>query len=199
MRTINQLVQEHDPMVTNTIDELFQSTKVSYIDKGKAWYYNANLKIKDIARNLQVDAKMVAETVAILSPFNLWENNLSDANRLLFSLKYERDQLESLTFTTFKSNVQKVIDMYDNGTDFEPTKTNMKTYAFSKNLMLDDKYVTLDRHMLRLIDFESIFGKTLTQKRYHEYGSSFFHVGAKYGLKAYELQAVLWERQRAES
>ena len=169
------------------------------VNSGKDWYIQANIFCKNVAHELNIETDLVAKVVAILSPFNLWDNNKNDAYKLLFALKYERENVGLLTFTTFRNNVQKAIDVYDGKIDFELTDTNMKTYSFYQNIMLNDKYVTIDRWMMRLLDFEKYFGKTLTKKRYVQFAESFMYVAWKNKLKGYELQAILWEQIRNEN
>lgn len=171
----------------------------TYLNDGMNWYKKANRQIKESAFDIGVDVDLYAKIVAILSPYNRWENNISDAYKLLFCLKYERDQLDKLTFTTFRNNVDKAVDVYDGKIDFVPTETNMKTYAFYRNLMLDSEYVTIDRHMINLIDFNKYFGKTLTSKRYNDYSLYFDIIARANNIEPYELQAIFWEYVRNEN
>jgi len=170
-----------------------------YKNNGLNWYKKANRQIKESAIDLNVDIDLYAKIVAILSPYNRWENNISDAYKLLFCLKYERDQLQKLTFTTFKNNVEKAIDVYDGKVDFIMTDTNMKTYSFYRNLMLDSNYITIDRHMIKLLDFNKYFGKTLTSKRYNEYSILFHEIANEFEIEPYEIQAIFWEYARNEN
>jgi len=170
-----------------------------YKNNGLNWYKKANRQIKESAIDLNVDIDLYAKIVAILSPYNRWENNISDAYKLIFCLKYERDQLQKLTFTTFKNNVEKAIDVYDGKIDFIMTDTNMKTYSFYRNLMLDSNYITIDRHMIKLLDFNKYFGKTLTSKRYNEYSILFHEIANEFEIEPYEIQAIFWEYARNEN
>lgn len=185
--------------VNTIVEKYLDSVEPKNIQSGANWYAQANRFCKDVAHEIGVDVDLVAKVVAILSPFNLWENNKMDAYKLLFALKYERETVGLLTFTTFRNNVKKAIDLYDGKIDFELTDTNMKTYSFYKNLMLDSNYVTIDRWMLRILDFEKYFGKTLTKKRYVQFAESFLYVAHKRNMHAYELQAILWEQIRNEN
>lgn len=185
--------------VNAILEKLYDNTLPKYKYSSKDWYKKANVFCKNVAHELNIETDLVAKVVAILSPFNLWDNNKNDAHKLLFALKYERETVGLLTFTTFRNNVQKAIDVYDGKIDFELTDTNMKTYSFYQNIMLNDKYVTIDRWMMRLLDFEKYFGKTLTKKRYIEFAKSFMYVAWKNKLKGYELQAILWEQIRNEN
>ena len=170
-----------------------------YKNSGLNWYQKAHRQIKECAMDIGVDVDLYAKIVAILSPYNRWENNISDAYKLIFCLKFERDQLEKLTFTTFKNNVEKAIDVYDGKVDFELTDTNMKTYSFYRNLMLDSNYVTIDRWMLKLLDFNKYFGKTLTSKRYNEYSILFHEIANEFEIEPFEIQAIFWEYARNEN
>jgi hypothetical protein len=170
-----------------------------YKNNGLKWYQKANRQIKESAMDIGVDVDLYSKIVAILSPYNRWENNISDAYKLLFCLKFERDQLEKLTFTTFRNNVEKAIDVYDGKVEFELTDTNMKTYSFYRNLMLDSNYVTIDRWMLKLLDFNKYFGKTLTSKRYNEYSLLFHDIANEFEIEPYEIQAIFWEYARNEN
>lgn len=171
----------------------------NYMSDGITWYEKAHKQIKESSHDLNVSIDMFAQIVAILSPYNRWENNISDAYKLLFCLKYERDQLDKLTFTTFKSNVDKAVKVFDGIQEFIMTDSNMKTYSFYKNLMLDSNYVTIDRHMLNLIDFEKYFGKSLTSKRYNDYSIYFDMIASEHNLEPYEVQAIFWEYKRNEN
>ena len=170
-----------------------------YKNNGLNWYKKAHRQIKESAMDIGVDVDLYAKIVAILSPYNRWENNISDAYKLIFCLKYERDQLQKLTFTTFKNNVEKAIDVYDGKVDFIMTDTNMKTYSFYRNLMLDSNYITIDRHMMKLLDFNKYFGKTLTSKRYNEYSILFHEIATEFEIEPFEIQAIFWEYARNEN
>lgn len=185
--------------VNKILSDYVDRVEPENIESGVNWYRNAYKWCREIAYEIGVSTEMVAKVVAILSPFNVWENNKMDAYKLLFALKYERETVGLLTFTTFRNNVQKAIDVYDGKVDFVLTDTNMKTYSFYQNLILNKNYVTIDRWMMRIIDFEKYFGKTLTQKRYKQFAESIMYVAMQKGLKGYELQAILWEQIRNEN
>lgn len=185
--------------VNKILSDYVDRVEPENIESGVNWYRNAYKWCREIAYEIGVTPEIVCKVVAILSPFNVWENNKMDAYKLLFALKYERETVGLLTFTTFRNNVQKAIDVYDGKVDFVLTDTNMKTYSFYQNLLLNKNYVTIDRWMMRIIDFEKYFGKTLTQKRYKEFASCIMYVAMQRGLKGYELQAILWEQIRNEN
>jgi len=190
-------LKKMDYKLIETIDQAVAGLDHKTINEGIEWYPEANKKIRRIAHSLALPSSVVAETVSILSPFQVWESNIEEAHKLLFSLKYEPDQLEKLTFTTYRSNVEKAIRVYRKEEVMNQDKGGFKTFAFAHNLLLKDQYVTIDRHMLKLVDIEKFFGtKSLTKKTYFAYAEAIKKVAKKYNLKGYEVQASLWLKLR---
>lgn len=187
-------------LLIKQVEDTFLSLDSDIIKEGIAWYPQANKKVREVAHSLNLPVKLVAEVVSILSPAQLWENNVAEAHKLLFSLKYEPEQIEKLTFTTYRSNVEKAIRVYNKEQVLNDEKSGFKTYSFAKNLLLDSSRVTIDRHMLKIADIEKLLNvKSLTKKAYGEFEEAIQKVAKKYSLKGYELQAMLWLKLRDEA
>ena len=177
----------------NRINKALSEVSQEDITNGSGFYQRHHREIKAGASELDVDVDLYAKTVSILSPYNTWENNIADAHRLLFALKYEPEQLDRLTFTTFRANVDKAIAVFRGEKELTGGQTAMKTFGFYRNLMLDPEHVTIDRHMLKLVDLEKDYGiKSLTARAYHDIADHFRFVAKKHGIKPFELQAILW-------
>lgn len=184
-------------LLIKEIENIFLKLDPEVIQEGIKWYPDANKKIREVAHSLELPVKLVAEVVSILSPAQLWENNVAEAHKLLFSLKYEPEQIDKLTFTTYRSNVEKAIRVYNKEQVLTDEKSGFKTYSFAKNLLLDSSRVTIDRHMLKIADIEKLLNvKSLTKRAYSDFEEGILKVAKKYSLKGYELQAALWIHAR---
>lgn len=178
------------------LKETYETLNPEHIIHGHEWYDNAYKLIKIYSDDLRVKPEEFATVTSILSPFNPWERNIVDASKLIFAVKYEPEQLEKLTFTTFKNNVRKAIGYIKGEVMLEYSGAN-KTYSFAKNLLLNPDYVTIDSHLLKLVDMQETFGvKTLTERAYNEYSETVKKVSKGYFLHGYQFQASLWLHAR---
>jgi len=163
---------------------------------GERWYSEARLKAQHIAHSAGIDLATAADVVSILSPANEWNNNVSEALKLAFSYKKEPEQLELLTFVTYKNNVRKAIQRLKGHPVLKGAeKTAPKTYRFAQNIKGDLDPVTIDRHMLRCFNFPE--GENLNYGSYmyiEEAVQNYAHKRTEWTPA--QLQAILWTVQR---
>lgn len=178
--------------------DIYSKVETRDISDGLSWYDQANEKIRIYANSLDIDPKLFAEIVSILSPSTVWEKNLDQAYDLVSKLKTEREEVGKLVFNTYKHNVTKAIELYDGKLTLnEDKKSGMKTYNFARNLLLDTAAVTIDRQMLKLLDTNEYFGtSTLTYKTYYQYADVIKKLSSHIGILPYQLQASLWLHAR---
>jgi hypothetical protein len=163
---------------------------------GERWYNEARLKAQHIAHSAGIDLATAADVISILSPANEWTNNVQEALKLAFSYKREPQQLELLTFVTYKNNVNKAIQRLKGHPVLKgASKTAPKTYRFAKNIQGDEEPVTIDRHMLRAVNFPE--GEGLNLGSYLHMEEAFQDYAAtRTDWTPAQLQAIIWTVQR---
>jgi hypothetical protein len=152
------------------------------LNYGKNWYkdnknYILNLVCSYPFNQFNIDYRVYAAIVSILSPSNKWTNNLSDAYFLVgrfYGLITETEY----KYYTYSSNVKKAIRLLetyqnnkDKNLDFIITEffnqKSQKTLNFYFNLIdpENNNFFTIDRHMLKISNY---YKNSLTQKQYLE-------------------------------
>lgn len=181
---------------------------------GKNWYLDAIKQAIRIEENSKSRGRLstteLALIVSILSPANRWERNLIDLQSLLdyyFSARYLYG--ERPKFTTYSANVTKALDLLKTRSKFDVLdrwygsglrdwiQNNMKapkTFNFFKNLVdqSDNKYFTIDRHILKIAGFET---KQISTKQYQLIQDTYFDYWESLeglNLSFPQFQAVLW-------
>lgn len=174
----------------------YQTINPKLKKRSAIWYDIANLKAEEISNKHKVCFAKVCGVISALSPMNEWNNNLAEAEKLIF-MHINQIPYTEITFKTFLSNVGKATQILDLE---EPCpneiskilygKVGYKTYNFFWNIYQpnDENFVTIDRHML------TYFGKeVITSKRmYDKMKQRLIDASNKLGLIPQQLQAILW-------
>lgn len=168
-----------------------ESTKETK-ENGLKWYDNANYFCEYVAHNnIRANKDTFAKVVSCLSPSVKWETNKEDAKKLLLHfLTYK--SIDSFKVSTYNSNKQKAWQILQEQRDL--TEVSLKTYAFYRNIMLDENYITIDRWHLRAC-FKSEL-KSLTALKYRQVESLTLECAKEIGIKGYQFQAIVWEHIR---
>lgn len=96
------------PITHGNILAVFFSASEAEIQEGKAWYDQANLTCKEIAKRFNISTNQVAAIVAALSPNNRWHRNISDAESLIKVHSASGDP-NSVKVGTYSKNKEKAI------------------------------------------------------------------------------------------
>ena len=171
---------------------LYNQATVEEIEKGLAWYYEANLYARQLASDYFVEPSVAASVISCLSPFVTWEANKKDAKRFLSGYHNGLDIMERVRVGTFNNNKRRAMLCLTN-LDGVMTGKAPKTYAFYRNIMLDSRHVTIDRHAYKaLVGKQRAGGESITLKRYRAAEATYKDTADSLGLKGYELQAIVW-------
>jgi hypothetical protein len=176
------------------------------IYQGENFYPLAHFAATETARNCRMSISCVADVTAILSPFNKWNDNQQQAAALCFAHAYNRDPDEraaaiaKIPFTTFPANVEKAVrrlqnNMNEKGTGpfISPLKAP-KTYSFSENIQGRLRMVTVDRWILRAINYPS---DTITHLEYTRICKVFQnYADTRTDYEPATLQAIVWSTVR---
>ena len=172
---------------------LFNVTNHNERIKGINWYKDAHEWCKVTAQNYNLSVDTVAKVLSILSPANRWNRNKIETHGLIEAWT-NGFNIDELTFCTYPSNVIKAVEVLAGIKDLEPK--SLKTYAFYKNIMLDENFITVDRWHLRILFYKPL--KSLTNARYKDIQDITIKLANSLGLKGYEFQSIIWEKARTQ-
>lgn len=196
MSISKNLVKLHESADSTTIivpDGTVSGTLRTAKEHGREWYESANLSLQAIDTTHDIDTK--CSVCAILSPACSWDINLRDASNVLQRIE---NNYPIGRVSTYGANLRKAIRVIKGEEFFKPLRTNLKTYSFYRNLMLDKDYVTIDRHAIKALIGSNTPGSIKLSKSRYMAAVKAYQDTAKYlGYdKTYEFQAVIWLVQR---
>ena len=189
-----KLTKYRQTQIRKNLQSIYKTTTKQEQRNGKQWYKTANSLALEIAQATgnAYTLETVAEVISALSPRNKWERNILDAQNVLTAHQNGVHPKE-INVCTFNGNKAKAFDIAQG---FDRIKeTAKKTFAFTKNILLDGDFVTVDIWHLR-----ACFGTTittgLTPKAYETIERITIQEANKLGLTGYEFQAIIWEKIR---
>lgn len=160
------------------------------VQKGVNWYKDANSFAVKLSQKYGYSVEQVAQTISILSPQTDWETNKNNAEKAL-QVHSNGIFVSMLKIYATKAQKERVQALLDGGYTIPPTA--QKTYAFYRNIMLDDSYVTIDRHAIKAAFGITQGGSVSISKNYYNMATEAYNkVANTMSLTGYELQAVLW-------
>lgn len=168
--------------------ESSKSTK----QKGLDWYVKAHEICWRLATKHRIPVVKVAGVMAALSPSNKWERNIIDTESLIVLgekakvCTYGKNKEKALAIMALPDCLPSAVDAILQGP---------KITAFFRNIYrpLADGHVTLDRWALRAVDMDKV---SLTAKRRAEILQAYREAAQDVGVRAHELQAIVWEQIR---
>jgi hypothetical protein len=189
MRT--SIVPEHLEKMKQLTEKLYQKANSDQFRRGMTWYKNCSDQLDILANRYKVDYKKVAAMFAALSPAVSVERNFFEVELLLICLTTNED-FKNFNFTTYGNNVQKAANIYFSKDEPDVFFNKIsKTYNFYLNLTNYSNAVTIDRHILSALEFNTHY-KALTPQRYKDLVGLFQDLSAKFKCKPRQLQAVVW-------
>lgn len=175
----------------NNILSVYNLATEQDIEEGKAWYQEARLFCRGMARKHGVSLDVVIATLSALSPRNKWAQNLKDVDTVLTAHNAGLGP-EAVKVGTFGRNKEKAFTIIREG---KPAlaRTSNKTAAFFDNIRNPESHeVTVDIHAFSIFFGFRAEPSTLTDKQYDTIVSAYRLAAKRVGLKPYELQAVTW-------
>lgn len=164
------------------------------IQDGMGWYKEAQETARMYARLYGVSGEVAAGVISALSPNNKWERNKMDAATILEVVAAGGDAM-NVKVCTYTANKMKAIAIAKG--DEKILKKSPKTYAFARNVgELDEKFVTIDKWHLRACQTTSLESEKCAEQctplQYEKIQEATLEVAEEYGIKGYELQAIVW-------
>ena len=102
----------------------------------------------------------------------------------------------------YPANVNKAQRIFNGENPFD-VLGGMKVRSFFHNLLLDDSFVTVDRHAISIALYgldKTRSGSTVaTDKAYVAISNAYRNVAEKHGLPAYVVQSVTWTFKAANN
>lgn len=175
------------------IENILLNATSQQVHDGKIWYKRLNRFCRDLGEKYNQPTWKVAAIMSALSPRTSFANNIHDTESLL---KNGKDAY--LKSPLFRKKAVKILECstYGEVDALFNEKTGRKTLSFWDNMSnLESERATIDVHMIRCLGIEG----SLTDKKYREAEKAIQDHACKFGLKPYQLQAILWCVVRGES
>ena len=164
-----------------------QATSYEY-KQGLNWYNDARLLCEKLSARYDVTVYQVAQVISVLSPQKKWDTNKLEVEALFLEV-FEGIKPSFGFFATKKQLIEckEII----NGKFTIPPK-RIKTWSFADNIAYSEsEQVTIDRHALRVVyDDKTAKIDKVTLTQYKEAREAYRKIAIKYGLKAYQVQAI---------
>ena len=180
----------------NNLVDILDRTPEDTFNSAKYWYYRENKWLNKVADYYDREPKNMAEIIARLSVRNKWIRNKIDAQKICISRKWNISENDTIVCTpnTHKYKAFKIYDYKEN----IPTSA-LKIYSFYNNLLLNDKYVTIDVWQKRaLLNEYNVDKFTPNKVEYKQLEDLHIKLAKEYNLKGFELQSIIWTQKRNE-
>lgn len=191
--------------MVNNILSIYAKSNSSEMTYGFNWYKIANNEAKKLAKKYShklfnpfvSDIEIVCGIIAALSPACAWQQNLIDAESVLKNGKNAK-------VCTYGQNLKKAINILNSKTE-SPLHFlgGFKVKSFYHNLLLNDRFVTIDRHAIRIAKTEITDSNDKRIKNIFSAWNQYRLVAKSYRIAAglldiepYQLQAITWVTYR---
>jgi len=154
------------------------------VASGMSWYWEAHRRCKIHATRFKMPLYKFVAIVASLSPQKQWERNIDDA---VSYIKY-KGNCKLFATGVMLNKCKRILDAQEH--EIEGILKGNKITSFYNNIYKPFKSdrVTIDRHAIKSVDMQG----TLTDKKYKEISQAHVNVAQRIGIKAHELQAIIW-------
>ena len=190
-------------MISSNLMTLYGKASGDTIEEGKQWYQIAHEHAEEIAWTWNIIVPDAVAVIALLSPGVTWSTNIKDANNLIGMWRSGGQSAvvntRISTYGQFKHRAYLVLEGID---EFQETPTNKKTWAFYNNILNPhkDAYVTIDRHAYKaLVGAKYSGGVRISRKRYEAAARAYRDTAEHIGLKAHQLQAIIWLQYKLDN
>lgn len=171
-----------------------ESTEQERTD-GMLWYKEAQMFVKYCAEAYDIEPYKVAGVVSALSPNNKWERNKYDAVTVIKAHLADISPSD-VKVCTYNANKQKAFEILRGNTEI--TAKSPKTHSFAMNVgLMSPDHITIDKWHLRAcvtLPSDGIVDcmESCTSVQYRRLEALTADVAHSYGIKGYELQAIIW-------
>jgi len=175
----------------NKLLEHFKLASNTDLHHGMQWYRDAHNFCLKVAKWTRQPLFRVVGVMSALSPRNKWGRNKIDTIELIRKRKRGK-------YATFNNNRDKAIKILNAKDEKEVIAilSGMKTVSFYKNILRPYKNdtVTVDIWAMRSVGLDK-----LNRTSYNATQDAYRRVSNKLGIKAHELQAIIWSVVRQGS
>ena len=191
-RTIKETT---DKKIFNSLERWIESATPSQRQSGLNWYNEAQEWAKYLAETFGLDPYKTAAVISSLSPKSKWARNKVDAFNVCQAWKGGKTA-DDVTVCTYGANKRKAFAILDG--EAEITAKSPKTHAFAANVgLLAADFVTVDVWHIRACLCSPREGvkdsvESCTPAQYRRLEAITLKLARKYGLKGYEVQAIIW-------
>ena len=180
----------------NNLIDILERTPKDTFNSAKHWYYRENEWLNKVANYYDKEPENIAMITARLSVRNKWVRNKIDVQKVCISKKWNipRYKIKICTPNTHKN---KAYDIYEYQSVIN--RDALKIYSFYNNLLLNDKYVTIDVWQKRALLNKYNVDKFVPNKiEYKQLEDLHISLAENYNLKGFELQSIIWTQKRNE-
>jgi len=155
------------------------------------WYYSASDNVKELASDYEIDFRIAAAVVAVLSPGNKWKDNLLAAEKVI--KKFKNPSL-NIPINAYGKNVIKALKILETG-DVAYVKGPKVSVFFLSLVDPQSVLLVLDSHAIniwfgikRSLKQTPNIPKTIRQRMLDDYKTA----AEILGISLQSLQAVTW-------
>lgn len=179
--------------IQENTEAVYEMGTLTTATNAKHWYPNAHEYAIDFSRDYNKSIEITSAIISVLSPQKDWFHNLVLAKQFLDSggtkAGHTGTQVKKAKYIY---NLEETTPWLVN-TYIEIILGGQKTANFFHNILNpeDEKYVTIDSHMLQLMTGNMIV-KKITKKQYEFLKGEILKFAKRVGKLPSEVQAELW-------
>lgn len=183
--------------IKKNLNKVLANVSPSDYDEGLQWYKNARVFAYHLSQKYSLPYIKCCAVIAALSPRNKWERNKLDADMLIYTVLFGKQEHKTSTYTLMRDKAIKIILSKDNRiSNILNILNGPKITAFFLNIyQVDNNCVTVDTwiHLVAQGKYiETRKRKNLNKTLYKRIEEVIKNTAAEYGIKPYELQAIAW-------
>jgi len=189
------VTQSTDKKIYNSLERWINAASKDEWQAGKNWYGEAQAFCKFLSKEFGVDSYTCAAVLSALSPNNKWERNKIDAFNVIKAFKNGK-AAKTVSCCTYNANKEKAFAILKG--DIQLNAKSPKTHSFAMNVgLLSPDHITADKWHIRACLVRPSDGivdtvESVTAAQYRRIESITVKLAHKYGMKGYELQAIIW-------
>lgn len=179
----------------NRIRKWYERASSKQVIDGLNWYHDAQLLAVELANKYGVSTLQAATVISLLSPQKQWSTNKLEC-RMIFNEYFNHVAATQGYFATKRTLDECGLVM---GGYFTLGSARLKTYSFADNIAYTDSdEVTIDRHALRVAyDDTTTRIDAVSKLQYLAAREAYRQVALALGIRAYQLQAIVWVTYKA--
>lgn len=183
--------------ITDVFEYVMKNASEAELVDAVNWYPLANSFCAQWAQAFNLETRQVAGIVAALSPQLSWGKNKAQALETIARLQNGRSLDGMQAYPANRSKASRIF----NGENPLDVLGGLKVRNFFRNLMLDAKSVTIDRHAASIalygLDTTKSGQVAVTDKLYKLLAQAYTDVASVYNVAPYVVQSMTWTYKAA--